>query len=65
MLAEKHKTAVQNFIKMFKETGYNVNIYLVNDADYGVPQDRKRVFYIGFRDDLDIDFKFPKPLGKK
>ena len=65
MLAEKHKTAVQNFIKMFKETGYNVNLYLVNAADYGVPQDRKRVFYIGFRDDLDIDFKFPKPLGKK
>lgn len=65
MLAEKHKTAVQNFIKMFKETGYNVNLYLVNAADYGVPQDRKRVFYIGFKDDLDIDFKFPKPLGKK
>ncbi len=65
MLAQKHKDAVQNFIKMFKETGYNVNLYLVNAADYGVPQDRQRVFYIGFRDDLNVDFKFPKPLGKK
>ncbi len=65
MLAEKHKEAVQNFIKMFKETGYNVNLYLVNAADYGVPQDRKRVFYIGFREDLNVNFNFPKPLGKK
>ena len=60
MLAEKHKDAVQNFIKMFKETGYDVNLYLVNAADYGVPQDRKRVFYIGFREDLNIKFDFPK-----
>ena len=65
MLAEKHKDAVQNFIKMFKETGYDVNLYLVNAADYGVPQDRKRVFYIGFREDLNIKFEFPKPFGKK
>lgn len=65
MLAEKHKDAVQNFIKMFKEAGYDVNLYLVNAADYGVPQDRKRVFYIGFREDLNIKFEFPKPLNKK
>ena len=65
MLAEKHKDAVQNFIKMFKEAGYDVNLYLVNAADYGVPQDRKRVFYIGFREDLNIKFEFPKPLSKK
>jgi DNA (cytosine-5-)-methyltransferase len=65
MLAEKHKGAVQNFIKMFKEAGYDVNLYLVNAADYGVPQDRKRVFYIGFREDLNIKFGFPKPLAKK
>lgn len=50
---------------MFKDTGYNVNLYLVNASDYGVPQDRKRVFYIGFIQDLNIKFEFPKPLGKK
>lgn len=65
MLAEKHKNAVQNFIKMFKEAGYNVKLYQANAADYGVPQDRKRIFYIGFRDDLNMDFKFPEPLKKK
>lgn len=65
MLAEKHKGAVENFIKMFKEAGYNVKLYSANASDYGVPQDRNRIFYIGFREDLDIDFKFPKPLKKK
>ncbi|MEG2645601.1 MAG: DNA cytosine methyltransferase [Clostridia bacterium] len=65
MLSEVHKEAVQNIIKMFKESGYNMELYLVNASDYKVPQDRKRVFYIGFREDIKVDFKFPKPLGKK
>ncbi len=61
MLANRHSEAVQNIIKCFEECGYNVSINLVNAADYGVPQDRKRVFYIGFRKDLNVDFKFPAP----
>lgn len=61
MLANRHSEAVQNIIEMFKESGYNVSLNLVNSADYGVAQDRKRVFYIGFRKDLNIDFTFPKP----
>ncbi len=65
MLAEKHREAVKNFISMFKEAGYNVKLYSANAADYGVPQDRNRIFYIGFREDLDVDFKFPEPLKKK
>ena len=32
---------------------------MVNAKDYGVAQERKRVFYIGFRKDLNIDFEFP------
>lgn len=40
---------------------YNVVPTLVNAADYGVPQKRERVFIVGFRDDLAIDWSFPKP----
>ncbi|MEG1008748.1 MAG: DNA cytosine methyltransferase [Clostridia bacterium] len=65
MLSEVHKEAVQNIIKMFKESGYNMKLYLVNAFDYKVPQDRKRVFYIGFREDIKINFEFPKPLEEK
>lgn len=60
MLANRHSQAVKNIISMFEECGYNVTVTLVNAKDYGVAQERKRVFYIGFRKDLDIDFKFPK-----
>ena len=59
MLANRHSNAVRNIISMFKQCGYNVSLTLVNAKDYGVAQERKRVFYIGFRDDLNIDFKFP------
>ncbi len=60
MLATRHKNAVENIIQTFKDCGYNVSITLVNAKDYGVAQERKRVFYIGFRKDLNVDFKFPK-----
>ncbi|MBQ9207439.1 MAG: DNA cytosine methyltransferase [Treponema sp.] len=60
MLAKRHSEAVENIIEMFKEAGYDVSLTLVNAKDYGVAQERKRVFYIGFRNDLNIDFQFPK-----
>lgn len=61
MLSNRHSDAVKNIIYAFEECGYDVTIDLVNAADYGIPQDRKRVFYIGFRKDLNIKFQFPEP----
>lgn len=60
MLANRHSEAVQNILKMFDDCGYDVTLTLVNSKDYGVAQERKRVFYIGFRKDLGINFKFPE-----
>jgi DNA (cytosine-5)-methyltransferase 1 len=60
MLANRHSEAVQNIVATFEKCGYDVSITLVNAKDYGVAQERKRVFYIGFRKDLQVDFKFPK-----
>lgn len=60
MLANRHSEAVKNILSMFKDAGYKVTLTLVNAKDYGVAEERKRVFYIGFRNDLNIDFKFPK-----
>lgn len=59
MLANRHNEAVRNIIKLFSDSGYNVTVTLVNAKDYGVAEERKRVFYIGFRKDLNINFKFP------
>ncbi len=60
MLANRHTTAVSNILHLFEDCGYDVTLTLVNAKDYGVAQERKRVFYIGFRKDLGIDFTFPK-----
>ena len=59
MLANRHSEAVRNIIEMFKECGYDLTVSLVNAKDYGVSQERRRVFYIGFRRDLGVRFKFP------
>ena len=64
MLSYRHEEAVKNIIAMFESAGYTVYIDLLNAADYGVPQDRKRVFYVGVRKDLKCKFVFP-PSRKK
>lgn len=60
MLANRHSEAVQNILRLFREAGYNVSLTLVNAKDYGVAEERKRVFYIGFRNDLEVRFLFPQ-----
>lgn len=44
--------------------GYNVVHKLLNASDYGVPQNRQRVFFVGVRKDLGVNFIFP-PKQKK
>lgn len=39
---------------------YKVAFKLLNSADYGVPQKRERVFIVGFRSDLSVDWEFPR-----
>ena len=44
---------------------YRVVRRLLNAADYGVPQTRERVFIVGFRRDLDVDWHFPEPTHSR
>lgn len=66
MLAPRHANAVAAFLDSFRhagEYGYDVQLRMLNAKDYQVPEDRDRVFYIGFRRDLNIqDFEFPAPI---
>ncbi|MBI5355315.1 MAG: DNA cytosine methyltransferase [Candidatus Aenigmarchaeota archaeon] len=62
MLHSRHNQAIENILNSFREAGYNVSFpEILNANDYAVPQERKRVFYVGFREDLAADFEFPKP----
>jgi len=65
MLAKRHSKALTNIKEMFSESGYRLNFMLLNAIDFGVPQERKRVFFIGIREDLGFNFVFPKPLKNR
>lgn len=66
MLAKRHADAVNGFMRLFDEAGYDVNLKMLNANDFDVPEDRDRVFYIGFRKDLEIhDFEYPTPQEHK
>jgi DNA (cytosine-5)-methyltransferase 1 len=43
--------------------GYKVQAKVLNAADYGVPQLRHRVFFIGIRNDIDYSFEYPMPTN--
>lgn len=66
MLAKRHSAAVDGFMRLFDDAGYDVNLKMLNANDFECPEDRFRVFYIGFRKDLEIhDFEYPKPCEHK
>jgi DNA (cytosine-5)-methyltransferase 1 len=66
MLAGRNAAAVKNFLELFKDAGYDVNLKMLNANDFDVAEDRDRVFYIGFRRDLGIThFYYPTPLTHK
>ena len=45
------------------EVGYNNYYQVLNSKDYGIPQNRERVFVISIRKDIDVGFDFPKPVA--
>jgi DNA (cytosine-5)-methyltransferase 1 len=45
---------------LYRGLKYNVVFRLMNAADYGVPQKRERVFIVGFRSDIGVEWSFPK-----
>ena len=66
MLTEKNSYALKNIKELFENggSGYNLSFKLLNAKNYNVPQDRKRVFFIGFRKDLKKNFTFPNESKK-
>lgn len=63
MLLDRHSDALNNIKELFRGAGlgYELSFEMLNACDYDVPQDRKRIFFIGIRKDLNFIFKFPTP----
>ena len=63
-MATLYKGEVRNeIIKRFTEMGYNVNSKILCSADYGVPQIRKRLIFVGVLESNET-FVFPEPYLK-
>jgi len=60
ILSANKGEAVKIIKERFEVDGYNLKIFLVNFADFGVPQLRERVLFLGVRKDLDVEFIPPE-----
>lgn len=62
LLSKKHKHNFESYITFLNYLGYNSYFKVLNAKDYGVPQNRERIFVISIRTDIDDKtFKFPEP----
>ncbi len=61
MLISKHTEALEGIKELFRNAGvgYELSFKMLNSCNYNVPQDRKRVFFIGIRKDLGFKYEFP------
>lgn len=52
---------LNNQLVRFRSAGYRVSHAVLNARDYGVPQERQRLFLVGLRSDLGLRYRFPIP----
>ena len=62
IVSDKHFNTFVHFLNILEGAGYLINYALMNAADYRIPQDRFRVFIVGFSKELNVSFNFPKPF---
>lgn len=60
LLSKKHKHNFDKYVNIMLEGGYNSYYQVLNAKDYGIPQNRERVFTISIRQDVDMGYTFPK-----
>lgn len=65
MIKGQMKIIFAEILRELKACGYQVRARLLNAENYGVPQSRERMIFIGIRNDLQIDVTHPKGTNKK
>ena len=66
VLSKKHKHNFDAYIEQLDELNYNSYHKILNSRDFGIPQNRERIFVISIRKDIDNGkFKFPEPFELK
>ena len=62
LTGKKFKEQFELVLKSLEEAGYSNYWKVLNAKDYGIPQNRERVFIISIRKDIDKGCEFPKPF---
>lgn len=61
LLSKKHRHNFDNYLEIMDALGYNNYYQVLNAKDYGIPQNRERVYTISIRKDIDNEtFTFPE-----
>ena len=60
LLSKRHKDKLDEYITEMSRIGYKTVYSEMNAKDYGVPQNRPRVFIVSIKNDINKDFEFPK-----
>ena len=55
----------QRILEDMRDLGYTVKYKLFNVADYGVPQRRERVIFVGVKNGVDFEYEFPEPTHSR
>lgn len=61
MFRKNFRHLLEDQLKVFTEAGYKVSAEILNAAEFGVAQERRRIFIVGIRNDFNIEYKFPQP----
>lgn len=61
MLDDKFKDVFDDFVHRLDYAGYDVQWALLDAVNYRIPQNRERVFFVGFRKELGVTYTFPRP----
>lgn len=61
MRFSQNASLLRNQLTRFRSAGYKVRTKLLDAKDYGLAQDRKRLFLVGVRSAEGIEYEFPKP----
>ena len=59
LLSKKHRHNFDAYIETMNNLGYNSYYQVLNAKDYGIPQNRERIFVVSIRKDIHINFEFP------
>lgn len=65
LISHDNGKTLQTMVDIYEDLGYTVTTHMIRAIDYNVAQKRERVIIVGVRNDIDIQYRLPKPSKHK